>query len=324
MHPPGSGANNCADPGPTGADVEATLDAEWASAAAPSAAIELVSCADTASSGLLIALENLVYGANPPSIISISYLSSETQMGAAENTFVNSVYEQAASEGISIFVCAGDDGAAASDEDAASATHGIGVSGLASTPYNVAVGGTDFEYEPGPGNPGVWSGTNSPTYGSALGYEPEIPWDESCANSTLAAYLVDDYYAAPFGFGPLAVCNSSIGEQYFLTTVAGSGGPSSCATGVPATSDVVGGTCAGYAKPSWQSLVGNPSDGVRDIPDVSLFAGTGLWGHYYVFCWSDPAYSSRVRLPAPARQIPGPAVEEHHSPRRSWLEFKPS
>ncbi len=118
---------------PTGADVEATLDAEWASAAAPSAAIEVVSCADTASSGLLIALENLVYGANPPSVISISYLSSETQMGAAENTFVNAVYEQAASEGISIFVCTGDDGAAASDEDAASATHGIGVSGLAST-----------------------------------------------------------------------------------------------------------------------------------------------------------------------------------------------
>jgi subtilase family serine protease len=26
---------------------------------------------------------------------------------------------------------------------------------------------------------------------------------------------------------------------------------------------------------------------VRDIPDVSLFAADGLWGHYYVDCWSD-------------------------------------
>jgi subtilase family serine protease len=26
---------------------------------------------------------------------------------------------------------------------------------------------------------------------------------------------------------------------------------------------------------------------VRDIPDVSLFAGAGVWGHYYVMCWSD-------------------------------------
>src|SRR5208283_1460043 len=42
-------------------------------------------------------------------------------------------------------------------------------------------------------------------------------------------------------------------------------------------------------KPSWQSLVGNPSDGVRDLPDVSLFAANGLWDHYYPFCYSDPA-----------------------------------
>ena len=297
VHPPGSGANNCTDPGPTGAEVEATLDAEWASAAAPSATIEVASCADTAGSGLLIALENLVNGANPPSIVSISYLFSETQIGATENGFINSVYQQAASEGISIFVGAGDDGAAGSDEEAASATHGIGVSGLASTPYNVAVGGTDFDFEPGGAGPGAWSGTNSPTYGSALSYEPEIPWDDSCANNKIANYMEDVYHAAPFQSGPLGFCNSSIGEQYFLTTEAGSGGPSGCATGAPATNDVVGGTCAGYAKPAWQSLVGNPSDGVRDIPDVSLFAGTGIWGHYYVFCWSDPAYSSRGSAP---------------------------
>jgi hypothetical protein len=30
-----------------------------------------------------------------------------------------------------------------------------------------------------------------------------------------------------------------------------------------------------------------PSDGVRDIPDVSLFAANGVWGHYYPFCDSD-------------------------------------
>ena len=46
VHPaPGSGANNCSNPGVNGDDGEAILDAEWASAAAPSAAIELASCA---------------------------------------------------------------------------------------------------------------------------------------------------------------------------------------------------------------------------------------------------------------------------------------
>ena len=36
-------------------------------------------------------------------------------------------------------------------------------------------------------------------------------------------------------------------------------------------------------------MVGIPSDGVRDLPDVSLFAsgGNGPWGHFYVFCYSD-------------------------------------
>jgi hypothetical protein len=52
---------------------------------------------------------------------------------------------------------------------------------------------------------------------------------------------------------------------------------------------VVSGTCAGYPKPSWQAgVVGIPNDGVRGLPDVSLFAANGLWGHYYVFCYSDP------------------------------------
>src|ERR1017187_5178849 len=42
------------------------------------------------------------------------------------------------------------------------------------------------------------------------------------------------------------------------------------------------------AKPSWQSgIFGNPADGVRDIPDVSLFASNGIWGHYVTVCFSD-------------------------------------
>jgi subtilase family serine protease len=31
------------------------------------------------------------------------------------------------------------------------------------------------------------------------------------------------------------------------------------------------------------------NDGVRDTPDVSLMAANGLWGHYYVICYSNPA-----------------------------------
>jgi hypothetical protein len=73
-----------------------------------------------------------------------------------------------------------------------------------------------------------------------------------------------------------------------VQVAAGSGGPSGCATGNPDTEGVVSGTCAGWPKPSWQSgAAGNPADSVRDIPDVSLFAATGVWGHYYIVCFSD-------------------------------------
>src|ERR1700689_4108229 len=44
---PPKGSSNCSDPGIADAEDEATLDAEWASAAAPDAAIVVATCADT-------------------------------------------------------------------------------------------------------------------------------------------------------------------------------------------------------------------------------------------------------------------------------------
>ncbi len=277
---PGS---NCTNPGVNADDGEAILDAEWASAAAPSAAIVLASCADTRTTfGGLIALENIVNGTNPPKIVSISYGESESENGAAANAAFASVYKTAAAEGISVFVSSGDEGAASSDADASYATHGITVSGFASTPYNVAVGGTDFGDTAAGTNSTYWNSTNTATFASAKSYIPEIPWNDSCASTLLAA--VSGYSTT---YGTSGFCNSATGKANFLTTAAGSGGPSGCATGAASTSGVVSGTCKGYAKPSWQSLVGVPSDGVRDLPDVSLFAANGVFGHYYVFCYTD-------------------------------------
>jgi hypothetical protein len=56
-------------------------------------------------------------------------------------------------------------------------THGIGVSAIASTPYNVAVGGTDFSDTYSGTNTTYWNSGNAPTYGSATSYIPEIPWN---------------------------------------------------------------------------------------------------------------------------------------------------
>lgn len=282
---PGTG---CSDPGVSsgseGDDVEAALDSEWATAAAPGAAIEIAACNDTYTTfGGLIALTNLLNSSARPEIVSISYGYCEAANGAASNAAFNSAYMQAAAEGISVFVAAGDEGAASCDGGATAATHGIGVSSWASTPYNVAAGGTDFADTYQNTNSTYWNTTNGSTYGSAKSYIPEIPWNDSCASGLLASSFG---YSATYGAG--GFCNSSEAEQNELLEVAaGSGGPSGCATGTPSSDQVVSGSCQGYAKPSWQRVSGNPADGVRDIPDVSLFAGDGVWGHYYVMCFSD-------------------------------------
>jgi len=282
VHPaPSSGANNCTDPGANSDDIETTLDAEWASAAAPNAAIQVATCADTRTTfGGMIAIQNLLSLKTPPAIMSMSYGECEAENGAATNAAYYTTFQQAAAEGVSVFVSAGDEGAASCDAGASGATHGIGVSGYASTPYNVAVGGTDFGDTYAGSTGSYWNSTNTSTYESAKSYIPEIPWNDSCAGALLATFNGSSTVYGASGF-----CGSSTAtEDGLQEVVAGSGGPSGCATGSPSTPGVVGGSCAGYAKPSWQK---NGTDGVRDIPDVSLFAGNGIWGHYYVFCFSD-------------------------------------
>jgi subtilase family serine protease len=270
-----SGSTTCSNPGVNADEPEAALDAEWAGAAAPDAAIELAACNDTTTVfGGLIAVQNLINSAKPPQIMSISYGECESENGASANASYVHAYEQAVAEGISVFVSAGDEGAASCDADEPVATQGISVSGFASTPYNVAVGGTDFAdtYDTALGGPAVtryWNATNSSTKASAKSYVPEIPWNDSCASKLI--YTTEGYTA---GYGEAGFCNSSNGANY-QTTAAASGGPSA------------------YSKqPAFQhDVIGLPtaSGGPRYLPDVSLFAANGVWGHFYVYCLTDIA-----------------------------------
>jgi subtilase family serine protease len=286
IHP----GTNCINPGTGGNSIEATVDAEWATAAAPNATIQVASCRDTSIFGGFIALQNLLNSSTPPAIVSIGFGMSEVELGTANNAFVSSLYQMAVAEGVSIFVSSGDFGAAFGDGAIQFAVHGITVSGYASTPYNVSVGATDFADTYFGTNNRYWNATNSPTFGSARSYVPEIPWNDSCASVLLAT---SKGFATTFGAN--GYCNN--GGPNVLE--ASSGGPSGCATGSPAVFGVVSGTCAGYAKPPWQNIFGNPGDGVRDTPDVTLFGAVGTWGHYYVACFSDPGLGGRSCLGAP-------------------------
>jgi hypothetical protein len=125
----------------------------------------------------------------------MSYGQCEAVNGAAGNAAYYNAYQSAAAAGVSVFVSSGDESATSCSADASSSTTGIGVSGWTSTPYNVSVGGTDFEdtYNASKGSPAIpvstyWSSTNTPTDGSAKSYIPEIPWNDSCAG-----FLVYNY-----------------------------------------------------------------------------------------------------------------------------------
>ncbi len=290
LHPAQAGvAGNCTDPGVNADGIESILDAEWASAGAPDATIELAACADTTTTfGGLIALQNLINQAAPPAIVSVSYGECEAFNGATANAAYSAAYQQATAEGVSVFVAAGDEGAAGCDPVLNAAYNGIAVNGFASTAYNVAVGGTDFDDTAANTNSSYWNATNFLGFSSAKSYIPEIPWNDSCAGSIFLRYT-----GVGGGYGVNGLCNSTLATQVPIdTTAAGSGGPSNCVTGTPAgTQQITGpGTCAGAPKPAWQSgVAGLPNDGVRDLPDVSLFAANGFWSHAYLVCYSDIA-----------------------------------
>jgi pseudomonalisin len=263
---PGTG---CTDPGISDAESEAAIDAEWAGAVAPDASVELASCADTATSfGAFIAAQNLLDSASPPPIMSLSYIGCEAGEGPSGNAYMNSLWQQAALEGVSVFVSAGDSGAAGCDAfDAPSPNwsyQGIAANGLASTPYNVATGATDFLDTSEGTNGTYWAATNNSIGESATSYVPETTWNDSCAGDILSAY---------YGFtSGVSLCNSGLG-YFYLNVVAGSGAPSFL-----------------YSKPYWQTgTVGMPNDGQRDLPDVSLFASNSFWFHAVLYCMSDPA-----------------------------------
>jgi subtilase family serine protease len=285
VHPAPIGGGACANPGVTGDDGEAALDTEWASAAAPAATIMLASCASSgATDGVFTAIHNLVNASAPPAIISVSYALCEADNGAAENAAFNRIYEQAAAEGISVFVASGDSGAAGCSPGPGEALSGIGINGWGDSRYNVSVGGTDFRDKHDDTSTSFWTANTGAPWSTAKSYIPEIPWNDNCASVFIAQY----YGGTNITYGANGFCNNGTGGD-FQTLSAGSGGPSRCYSGAPAADGVVSGTCKGYPKPSWQhGVAGIPADGVRDTPDVSFFASNGIWGHAYATCYTDP------------------------------------
>lgn len=279
IHPaPGDGGTNCQDPdsqyGHRYDDSEETLlDAEWATAMAPGAHVEVASCSnyvldengqvvDNATSnpfgGVFIAADNLINGSGDrPNIISASYGLGEFFTDDASKTAIDLMWAQADAEGISVFVSTGDSGSNANFNGsvihAYAGMSAVDTNALATSPHVTAVGGTDTADVLDGTTAKYFASTPSVVGGTALSYVPEIPWNESCGNGVAAkAY---GYSSA------VAFCQAALNVDRngaYLTSEGGSGGPSMV-----------------NAKPDWQKQVYNAApDQSRDIPDVSLFAGS--------------------------------------------------
>jgi hypothetical protein len=131
---------NGPDPGINPSEGESDLDVQWAGAVAPGATIDFVTSEPTeATAGIFLSATYIVDN-NIAGVMSESFGGCEQQIGTL-NQFHNSLWEQAAAQGITVMVSSGDGGSAGCDnfDTAQTATHGLGVSGFASTAFNVAV-----------------------------------------------------------------------------------------------------------------------------------------------------------------------------------------
>lgn len=270
-----------------GNEEEADLDAEWAGAVAKNATIDVVVASSTATTSGLVLGAYQVIDNNLASVLSVSYGECELGLGNAGNQLYSAIWQQAAAEGITVTISAGDAGSAGCDQgDGNAAQYGLSVNGLATTPYDVAVGGTDL-YGTYTAPSTYWSTTNNATtLQSVLGYVPEIPWNDGCGSPQFLAALHTHNEALSDSTNE-ALCNdSSFSSTIYEVAGGGGGGLSNCVNSV--YSSVNSFNCySGYAKPSWQTGVVGTTSSVRAIPDVSLFAGDGLWGSAYVLCDSD-------------------------------------
>ena len=248
---------NGPDPGFTGDEPEADIDTQWSGAAAPGATIDFVTSATTETEQGVDLSALYIIDNNLASIMSESYGQCELALGQGGVDFYGAIWEQAAAQGISVMVSTGDTGAAGCDSGP-DAQYGLNVSGLASTPWNAAIGGTDFnQYNKWST---YWNTTNAAVTQQSVKtgtYIPETTWDNSCTNPL--------FVTQGWGANTEAVCNNSELNAQFA---GGSGGES-----------------IAWLKPTWQTST--PNDNSRDLPDVSLFASNGFLGTFYIICEKD-------------------------------------
>jgi hypothetical protein len=253
------------DPGENGDALEAYLDTQVSGGIAPGAKVILYTAQNTyLDAGLFLGIIRALDD-NQADILNVSFGGCEAFQGASGNQFIYNLWEQAAAQGIPVTVSSGDSGSAGCDDphSEALAQYGEAVNGLGSTPFNIAVGGTDFDALYDNFTQYVNVTNTLPNHRSALKYIPEEPWNNSTfLNQNTTVQQNESWAGAGYA-----------GQNI----VAAGGGVSSCVTGS------FGACESGYPLPTWQSGFGKDTTG-RNLPDVSFLAGNALYRAAWGLC----------------------------------------
>jgi subtilase family serine protease len=167
--------------------LEATLDVLRAGSVAPGAKLLLVVATD-ASGGIADDAQYLVQTEPlPVQVMNLSFGLCESAAGPSGVSFWDTLFQQAAGEGISVFVSSGDSGASGCDASFGPPPANPAPNSpnnICSSSYATCLGGTEFNDA---GNPSqYWSSSNGNGLSSALGYIPEGGWNEPLdSNSNL-------------------------------------------------------------------------------------------------------------------------------------------
>ena len=226
------------DPGITGDgdQGEATLDVDRVVATAPAVQADLVVSGSAGGyNGIYVAAQYEVQHLLDP-VMNISFGSCEVYAGAAGVSLWDTLFSQAASEGISVFVSSADSGAATCEPQFSTpdSFQFRAINYICASSYATCVGATEPADTANPAQ--YWSSTNGTGLTSALGYIPEGAWNEPTK-------------AEPNGSTAFVSASTGGGASIFVP------------------------------KPSWQTGIGVPADGARDVPDAS-FPGAAHDGYF--------------------------------------------
>jgi subtilase family serine protease len=236
----------------SGDESESDLDLEWSGAIAPGADIFFVFTGNNNNFGVF---DSLAYAVDEKigNIISISYGACEPANSSSQLLALDAIIQQGVTQGQTVVSASGDAGSTScyvsstTTSPTLSVQEGLAVNYPASSQYVTGVGGTEI------------SQSNSAYYTAGSAY-----WAAETAGT--------DILTSALKYIPEVVWNDDVAAIQGGNTSLSAGG---------------GGVSTLYtSKPSWQTGVpGIPSDGKRDVPDVSLFSSPQFVP--YLYCTSD-------------------------------------